>query len=83
MSRFVLSAACQDGAFHFRAGNTIADSIGNAQAGDKISAVLCAKPFAGMIPLDAAAVAALAAVGINTSIGTLIVPITGVSSIDV
>jgi hypothetical protein len=35
-----------------------------------------------MIPLDAAAVTALAAVGITTSIGALIVPVTGVSSVD-
>ena len=83
MSRFVLTAACAAGAFHFRAGDKLADSIANALPGDKINAALCATPFAGMVPLDAAAVSALAAVGINTSIGALIVPVTGVSSIDV
>src|SRR5262249_870190 len=80
MSRFILSAAAHEGAFHFRAGDRIADSVGSAGAGDKIAPKLCAKPFAGMIPLDASAVAALAAVGIATGIGSLIVPVTGVSS---
>jgi hypothetical protein len=80
--RFVLSAAAQDGAFHFRAGDKIADSTANALPGDKINATLCAKPFAGMIPLDAAAVSALASVGITTTIGALIVPITGAASVD-
>jgi hypothetical protein len=83
MSRFQLTVACADGAFRYRAGQTLADSQGNAVAGDHISAKLCAKPFAGMIPLDAAAVSALAGQGITTSIGALIVPVTGVSSIDV
>jgi hypothetical protein len=83
MSRFILTAAASAGAFHFRAGDKIADSTANALPGDKINAQLCAKPFAGMVPLDAAAVSALAAVGITNTIGTLIVPVTGVSSVDV
>jgi hypothetical protein len=82
MSRYVLTVACADGAFRYRAGQTLADSIANAVAGDEISAKLCATPFAGMVPLDAAGVTALAGVGINTSIGALIVPVSGASSID-
>ncbi|MGB8895879.1 MAG: hypothetical protein WA322_01835 [Pseudolabrys sp.] len=82
MSRYVLTAACADGAFRYHAGQTLADSQGNAVAGDRISAKLCASPFAGMVPLDASAVSALAGVGISTSIGTLIVPVTGASSVD-
>ena len=82
MSRYWLSAACSDGAYRFRAGTTLADSTANAVAGDKINATLCATPFAGMVPLDAAAVTALAGVGITTSIGALIVPVSGVSSVD-
>jgi hypothetical protein len=82
MSRFVLTQACSAGAFHFRAGDKLADSTANALAGDKINAALCATPFAGMVPLDSAAVSALAAVGITTSIGAVIIPITGAASID-
>jgi hypothetical protein len=82
MSRFVLTAAAQDGQYHYRAGTKLADTIGNAVFGDKISPTLCATPFAGMVPLDAAAVTALAGVGITTTIGALIVPVTGAASID-
>lgn len=48
MSRFVLTAAASAGAFHYRAGDKLADSTANAQPGDKINAQLCASPFAGM-----------------------------------
>jgi hypothetical protein len=82
MSRFWLSAACSAGPYRFRAGTTLADSTANALPGDKINATLCATPFAGMMPLDAAAVTALAGVGITTSIGALLVPVTGAASVD-
>lgn len=82
MSRFVLTQACADGAYRFHAGQTLADSIANSVTGDKVSAKLCATPFAGMVPLDAAAVTALAAVGITTSIGTVLVQATGAASVD-
>ena len=81
MSRFVLSAACADGAYRYRAGEPIANSTANAVAGDQISAKLCATPNSGMIPLDASAVTALAGVGITTTIGALIVQITGAASV--
>jgi hypothetical protein len=83
MSRFVLTQACSQGAFRYRAGTTMADSTANALPGDRINAVLCATPFAGMCPLDAGAVSALAAVGITATIGAApLVPITGAASID-
>jgi hypothetical protein len=82
MSRFQLTQACSAGAFHFRAGDKIADSTANAIAGDKINAALCAAPFAGMVPLDSAAVSALAAVGITATIGVPLIPVTGAASID-
>jgi hypothetical protein len=82
MSRFVLTAAASAGPFRYRAGDKLADSTANALPGDKINAQLCATPFAGMVPLDAAAVSALAGVGITTSIGAVIVPTTGAGSID-
>ena len=41
----------------------------NAQAGDVVSAQLCAVPNTRMIPLDSAAVSAFASVGITASIG--------------
>jgi len=52
-----------------RAGTNVADSAGNALAGDVVSAQLCSVPNNRMIALDAAAVAAFAAVGITASIG--------------
>jgi hypothetical protein len=47
----------------------VADSAGNAQPGDVISAQLCANPNVRMVALDAGAVAAFASVGITASIG--------------
>jgi hypothetical protein len=46
----------------FKTGTTVADSTGNAQAGDVVWAALCAVPTPGaMVPLDAAAQALLPA----------------------
>ena len=45
----------------FCAGRTIADSAANAVAGDVIWPALAATPFTGMVPLDAAAAAVMAA----------------------
>jgi hypothetical protein len=74
MSRFVLLGAqecivASAPRRRLRAGTTVADSTGNAQAGDVVSAQLCASPNVRMIALDAAAVAAFASVGITTTIG--------------
>jgi hypothetical protein len=82
--RFQLTAAVQVGAFHYRAGNFIADSTANALPGDKVVPALCTPPFpfAGMVALDASALAALAAVGIVTTIGQVLVPVTGAASVD-
>lgn len=85
MSRFVLIGAAHinDGpSKKLRAGTKIADSPANALPGDVISASLCAKPNNAMQPLDAAAVAALAAVGITASVGGPTRMATGVESID-
>ena len=43
----------------FRAGTTVADSTGNAVAGDVVWPALCAAPNNRMAPLDAAAAAVL------------------------
>jgi hypothetical protein len=74
MSRFMLIGAVEcitatSGRRRLRAGQTVADTVGNALAGDVVSAQLCASPNTRMVALDAAAVAAFAAVGITTSIG--------------
>jgi hypothetical protein len=67
-----------------RAGTTVCDTAGNAQPGDVICAALCASPNIRMIPLDAAAVSAFAAVGITAVINQqLSSPPTGGDSIDV
>jgi hypothetical protein len=54
----------------FRGGTTLADSVGNALAGDVVAPAPCAtpSPFA-MVALDAAAVAAFAAIGHTVVIG--------------
>jgi hypothetical protein len=74
MSRFSLLGAqecivANSGRRRLRAGTTVADSFANAQAGDVVSSQLCASPNIRMMALDAAAVAALASVGITASIG--------------
>jgi hypothetical protein len=73
MSRFYLIGAqeCVVGSMRrrLRAGQTVADSVGNAQAGDLVSAQLCAAPNIRMVALDAAAVTAFASVGITATIG--------------
>jgi len=78
MSRFYLIGAqeCIVGTMRRRlkAGVTVADTSGNAQAGDFISAQLCASPNVRMVPLDASAVTAFANVGIVARIG---VPLSG------
>jgi hypothetical protein len=87
MSRFQIlnaqEAPTSSGRRRLRAGQTIADSAGNALAGDFVSAALCASPNVGLIPLDAAAVAAFAAVGVTAVINQRLghVP-TGRDSID-
>jgi hypothetical protein len=66
-----------------RAGTTIADSAGNAQAGDVISSQLAAAPNTRMVALDAGAVAAFLAVGIVATIGQQLGPLpTSADSID-
>jgi hypothetical protein len=74
MSRYQLLAAHEvvviDGTRRrLHAGTTIADSSGNAQAGDVIAPGLCASPNIRLVALDTAAVAAFASVGITTAIG--------------
>jgi hypothetical protein len=88
MSRFVLIGA-QDCIVanaprrRLRAGQTVADTVGNAQPGDFVSAQLCASPNTRMIALDAAAVSAFAAVGITAAIGQQLGPPAGsVDSVD-
>jgi hypothetical protein len=87
MSRFVLVGAqeCVANGFRrrLRAGQTVADTAGNAQPGDVVSAQLCANPNIRMIALDAAAVTAFAAVQITATIGQLLSgPPTGADSTD-
>jgi hypothetical protein len=71
MSRFSILGAQEcitaSGRRRLRAGATVADTVGNAQPGDVVSAQLCAAPNLRMIALDAAAVAAFAAVGITAT----------------
>jgi hypothetical protein len=51
-------------------GATIADTQGNALPGDFVDPGRCANPNINqMIPLDAAALAAFAAVGVTTAVG--------------
>jgi hypothetical protein len=73
MSRFTLLGAVEcitaGGRRRLRAGTNVADTNANAQAGDVVSAQLCAVPNTRMIPLDSAAVSAFASVGITASIG--------------
>jgi hypothetical protein len=83
MSRFYLIEAYYDGTRRYRAGTMVADSAANAQPGDQVSAVLCSKPSRGMAPLDAAAVAALAAMGITTTVGATTTVPTGAASADI
>jgi hypothetical protein len=76
MSRFSLLGAIEaltsDGMRRrLRAGTTVADSVGNALAGDVVSSGLCASPNIRMVALDAAAVTAFAAVGITASINQM------------
>ena len=87
MSRFVLVGAqeCVANGLRqrLRAGQTVADTAGNAQPGDVVSAQLCASPNVRMIALDAAAVAAFAVVQINATIGQLLSgPPTGADSVN-
>jgi hypothetical protein len=65
-----------------RSGTKIADSAANALPGDVVCASLCAKPNNTMQPLDAAAVSALAAVGITAPLGGPTRMATGAESID-
>jgi hypothetical protein len=73
MSRFQILGAKEcitgSGRRRLRSGATVADTVGNAQPGDVVSAQLCASPNSRMIPLDVAAVTALASVGITASVG--------------
>jgi hypothetical protein len=68
------------------AGTKIADTAGNAQPGDVVSATLCAPANAVaaaiLNPLDGAAVTVLAGVGLTRSIGGPVVGPTGAASID-
>jgi hypothetical protein len=88
MSRFVLLGAQEALTSNgyrqrLRAGQTVADAQINAVAGDVVSAQLCASPNVRMTPLDAQAVAAMAAVGIVATIGQQLGPPAGsVDSID-
>jgi hypothetical protein len=86
MSRFQLvgaHACVANGLYQkLHSGSKVADSQANALAGDYIAPSLCAKPTATMCPLDAAAVAAHAAVGITSSIGMALGGPSGVGSID-
>jgi hypothetical protein len=86
--RFVLTraAACiANGQYRrLRAGTVVVDIAANrVAASDVVAASICASPNVGMEPLDSAAVAALAAVGISATIGEpVMVQVTGASSID-
>jgi hypothetical protein len=88
MSRFVLIGAVEaivSGAprRRLRAGTTVADTTGNAQPGDVISAQLCSSPNIRMVALDSAAVAAFASVGIVAAINQQLGPPAGsVDSVD-
>jgi hypothetical protein len=81
MARFRLMAAMQIGHFHYRIGTTLADSVGNALAGDKVwTGMSAATLVPDMVPLDGAASTMLAAskyAGIPPRTWT-----TGVESID-
>ena len=67
-----------------RASVVIADSAATAQPGDVIAPDLCAAPNRRLVPLDAAAVAAMQAVGIADAVVgvALSSPPTGADSID-
>ena len=86
--RFVLTrafAGIANGQYRrLRAGTVVVDIAANRVAPtDIVSATICANPNTGMEPLDSAAVAALAAVGITATIGEpVMVQVTGASSID-
>jgi hypothetical protein len=61
-----------------KGGTMVADSIGNALAGDVVCPQLCGSPTKGMVALDSAAVAAFAGIGIVTSVGQVMVLGSGV-----
>jgi hypothetical protein len=88
MSRFILTravACIANGQYRrLRAGTIVVDVAANRVAAtDVVAAAICATPNAGMEPLDSAAVAALAAVGITATIGEpVMVQVTGASSVD-
>jgi len=94
MSRFQLLGACDamvsghaTGRRRLNAGTKIADTAGNAVAGDFVCPALCAPANAVeariLNPLDASAVAVLAGLGVTRSVGApVLVGPTGVSSID-
>jgi hypothetical protein len=88
MSRFTLIGAVEcitanNLRRRLRAGTNVADTSGNALAGDVVSAQLCASPNIRMIALDILAVNAFAAVGITTVIGQQLSGVsTGSDSVD-
>jgi hypothetical protein len=88
MSRFALIGAQETvvGGMRrrLRAGVVVADGAGSALAGDVICEALCAQPNRRLIPLDAAAVAAMQAVGISDAVVGVALsgPPTGADSID-
>jgi hypothetical protein len=88
MSRFALIGAQETVVGgqrrRLRASVVVADGPASALAGDVIAPELCAAPNRRLVPLDAAAVAAMQAVGISEAVVgvALSSPPTGADSID-
>jgi hypothetical protein len=93
MSRFSLTAAVTatvqgfpSGHMRLKAGSKIADTIGNAVAGDWVCPTLANPTSVGaaanLIPLDVAAQTLLSGLGISRSVGGFVRAATGVESIE-
>jgi hypothetical protein len=83
MSRFMLMSAHEayvlnGGRQRLKGGTMVADSIGNALAGDVVCPQLCSSPTRGMVALGSGAVSAFAAIGIATTVGQVMVLGSGV-----
>ena len=63
MSRYQLMVAVEDGQYRYPAGSKLADSAGNALAGDIVSTFWTSKLTVNHVPLDAAAVTAMTNAG--------------------
>jgi hypothetical protein len=81
MARFYLMSAHVFGAVRLKAGSTIADTVGNAQPGDKVVTTLSSATVTqSMKPLDAAATSMMNASAYSPS--SVPCTITGAASID-